>query len=184
MNFKQGNMETAVFGGGCFWCTEAIFQKVKGVKKVESGFSGGFIKNPAYREVCNDNTGHAEVIRIEYEPGEITYEELLRVFFLTHDPTTLNRQGNDVGTQYRSVVFYMNEAQKSIAEKVKAELGAEKHFPKPVVTEILPFENFYKAEEYHQNYYASNPSQPYCSYVIAPKLEKFRKQLPEFFLKV
>lgn len=178
------DMETAVFGGGCFWCTEAVFQRVKGVKKVESGFSGGFIKNPAYREVCNDNTGHAEVIRVEYDPGEVTYEELLRIFFLTHDPTTLNRQGNDVGTQYRSVIFYMDEEQKTKAEKFKANLEAEKYFSKPVVTEILPFEKFYKAEEYHQNYYTNNPSLPYCSYIITHKLEKFRKLFPENSMKV
>lgn len=171
--------EIAIFGGGCFWCTEAIFQKVKGVEKVESGYAGGDVKNPAYREVCNGTTGHAEVIRIEYNPREVSYEALLKVFFLTHDPTTLNRQGNDVGTQYRSVIFYFSEEQKQKAQKYLKELASQNHFAKPIVTEVLPFNNFYKAEDYHQNYYSNNSSQPYCSFVIAPKLEKFRKLFPE-----
>lgn len=171
-------VDVAVFGGGCFWCTEAVFQRVKGVIKVESGYSGGFVKNPAYREVCNGTTGHAEVIKIEFNPGEVTYKELLKIFFLTHDPTTINRQGNDVGTQYRSVIFYQDEEQKEAAEYVKAEIEKGNYFSKPVVTEILPFVNFYKAEDYHQNYFNNNTSQPYCTYVIVPKLEKFEKLFP------
>lgn len=171
--------QTAIFGGGCFWCTEAIFQKIKGVKKVESGYAGGFIKNPAYREVCNGTTGHAEVVRIEFNPGEVSYEELLNVFFHTHDPTTLNRQGNDVGSQYRSVIFCLSEEQRREAENFKARLESEREFPNPVVTEISEYKNFYKAEDYHQNYFESNPGQPYCNLVIAPKMEKFRKLFPE-----
>lgn len=171
--------EVAIFGGGCFWCTEAVFIKVKGVTKVESGYAGGFVKNPSYREVCNGTTGHAEVIRIEFNPKEVNYEELLRVFFLTHDPTTLNRQGNDVGTQYRSVIFYSLEEQKIKAENFITELTNEKQFLNPIITEITAFTNFYKAEDYHQDYYSNNSSQPYCSIVIAPKLEKFRKLFPE-----
>lgn len=176
---KSMDKEIAIFGGGCFWCTEAIFQKVKGVKKVESGYSGGFVKNPAYREVCNGTTGHAEVVRLEYDPSEVGYEELLRVFFMTHDPTTLNRQGNDVGTQYRSVIYYFNEEQKEKAEKFIRELEAENYFDQSIVTEVSPYKNYYKAEEYHQEYYSNNSSQPYCSFIITPKLEKFRKLFPE-----
>jgi peptide-methionine (S)-S-oxide reductase len=171
--------QTAIFGGGCFWCTEAIFQKVKGVKNIESGYAGGFVKNPAYREVCNGTTGHAEVVRIEFNPDELSYEELLNVFFQTHDPTTLNRQGNDVGSQYRSVIFYVTEEQRLQAENFKARLESERKFPDPVVTEIAMYKNFYQAEEYHQNYFESNPGQPYCNFVIAPKMEKFRKLFPE-----
>lgn len=171
--------EVAIFGGGCFWCTEAIFQKVKGVKKVESGYSGGFVKNPAYREVCNGTTGHAEVVRLEYDPKEVDYYELLRVFFMTHDPTTLNRQGNDVGTQYRSVIFYFTEEQKQKAEKFIRELEAENYYGQSLVTEVSPYKNYYKAEEYHQDYYSNNSSQPYCSFIITPKLEKFKKLFPE-----
>lgn len=171
--------DVAIFGGGCFWCTEAVFQRIKGVIKIESGYSGGTIKNPAYREVCNGTTGHAEVIKIEFNPLEVSYKELVKMFFLTHDPTTLNRQGNDIGTQYRSVIFYYTEEQKQAAVALKDEIEKGNYFSNPIVTEILPFSNFYKAEDYHQNYFNNNTSQPYCSYVIAPKLEKFKKLFPE-----
>ena len=167
--------ETATFGNGCFWCTEAIFKSLKGVETVESGYSGGKIKNPTYREVCSGLTGHAEVIQITFDPSVITYDELLEVFWETHDPTTPNRQGADVGTQYRSAVFYHTPEQKEAAEKYKAELNKQNVYNKPVVTEITPFDKFYKAEDYHQNYYAINPTQGYCQMIIVPKLEKFRK---------
>lgn len=167
------SLSSATFGGGCFWCTEAVFAELKGVTKVISGYSGGKIKNPTYKEICSGLTGHAEVIRVEYDPAQISYEELLEVFFLTHDPTTLNRQGNDVGTQYRSVVFYHDEQQKAAAERIRTE--AQVHWKKPIVTEISQLTNFYEAENYHQDYYANNPFQPYCAFVISPKLEKFRK---------
>lgn len=167
--------DTATFGGGCFWCTEAVFQQVKGVLKVESGYSGGTVKNPAYKEVCSGTTGHAEVVQIVFNPEEISFEELLEIFYLTHDPTTLNRQGNDVGTQYRSVIFYRNDNQRKLAEKVKQEVQKSGHYTNPVITEISPFTAFYRAEDYHQNYYNDNKNQPYCSFVISPKLEKFRK---------
>ena len=170
-----GKLDTATFGTGCFWCTEAIFQQLNGVEKVTSGYSGGQSVNPSYQEVCSGNTGHAECLQIVYDPSKITYDELLEVFWQTHDPTTLNRQGNDVGTQYRSVIFYHNNEQKQRAEKYRAELDKSGAFSKPIVTEIAPFHTFYKAEDYHQNYYNSNGSQPYCYFVIKPKLEKFQK---------
>lgn len=176
-------METAIFGGGCFWCTEAVFKKTKGVISVESGYAGGFVRNPAYREVCNGTTGHAEVVKVEFDPALISYEELLRIFFLTHDPTTLNRQGNDVGTQYRSVIFYFSEEQRIKAETFKGRLETEQYYSRPIVTEISPYVNFYKAEEYHQDYYANNTLQPYCSYIITPKLQKFGKMFPELSLE-
>ncbi len=166
-------LETATFGSGCFWCTEAIFDRVKGVKSVASGYSGGTVKNPAYREVTTGRTGHAEVIQIEYDPAEVSFAELLEIFWKTHDPTTLNRQGADVGTQYRSAVFYHNEEQKELAEKYKKELDEAGIWENPIVTEITPFEVFYKAEDYHQDYYEQNNSQPYCNLVITPKIEKF-----------
>lgn len=172
---SSAQKETATFGGGCFWCTEAIFKSLKGVDTVESGYSGGKVKNPTYREVCTGETGHAEVIQITIDPAVISFRELLEVFWETHDPTTLNRQGADVGTQYRSVVFYHSPQQKEIAEKYKSELNKENVFNKPVVTEITPFDKFYKAENYHQDYYTNNSSQGYCQIVIVPKLEKFRK---------
>lgn len=172
---SSGQKETATFGGGCFWCTEAIFKSLKGVEKVESGYSGGKVKNPTYKEVCTGETGHAEVIQITFDPAVISFHELLKVFWETHDPTTLNRQGADVGTQYRSVIFYHSPQQKEIAEKYKAELNKENVFNKPVVTQITAFDTFYKAENYHQNYYANNSTQGYCQIVIVPKLEKFRK---------
>lgn len=172
---SSAQKETATFGNGCFWCTEAIFKSLKGVETVESGYSGGKIKNPTYREVCSGLTGHAEVIQITFDPSVITYDELLEVFWETHDPTTPNRQGADVGTQYRSAVFYHTPEQKQAAEKYKAELNRQNVYNKPVVTEITAFDKFYKAEDYHQNYYANNPTQGYCQIVIVPKLEKFRK---------
>lgn len=166
--------EIMTVGGGCFWCTEAVFNEVNGVEKVVSGYSGGNVPGkPTYREVCSGLTGHAEVIQITFNPEIISYEELLVIFMTTHDPTTLNKQGADVGTQYRSVVFYHDENQKEIAQEVVAELS--KYFDNPIVTEISPLINFFEAEEYHQNYYANNTAEGYCSMVISPKLSKFRK---------
>lgn len=172
----KSSLEKATFGNGCFWCTEAVFLELKGVQKVESGYSGGQVKNPTYREVCTGETGHAEVIQITYDPKVISYEDLLEVFWNTHDPTTLNKQGADEGTQYRSAVFYHNEEQKKIAAQYMKQLEASKVYKNPIVTEISPLINFYKAEDYHQNYYELNPNQGYCQYVIRPKVEKFRKQ--------
>lgn len=174
-NQKNNNMEIATFGEGCFWCSEAVFQELEGVESVTSGYSGGDVINPSYREVCTGRTGHAEVVEIEFDPTVISFKELLEVFWSTHDPTTLNRQGADVGTQYRSVIFYHNEQQKETGEKLKQKLNDENVFGKPVVTEISPWKNFFRAEDYHQNYYKKNPSQGYCQFVIVPKLEKFRK---------
>lgn len=167
--------DTATFGTGCFWCTEAIFQELKGVLKVTSGYSGGHVKNPTYEQVCEKKTGHAEVCQVIYDPTVITYDELLEVFWKTHDPTTLNKQGNDEGPQYRSVVFYHDAEQKEKAEKYKTELNKSGAFDKPIVTAVEPYKNFYSAEKYHQNYYNDNGSQPYCYFVIRPKLEKFEK---------
>lgn len=174
-NSMNTNIEVATFGGGCYWCIEAIFQRLEGVEKVESGFSGGNVKNPTYREVCTGATGHAEVIQITFDTTIITFEEILKVFFTMHDPTTLNRQGNDIGTQYRSAVFYHNEAQKKAAEEIIAELNKANAYPSPIVTEVTKFDTFYKAEDYHQNYYNDNSSEGYCRYVIQPKIEKFEK---------
>ncbi|HET9055319.1 MAG TPA: peptide-methionine (S)-S-oxide reductase MsrA [Chitinophagaceae bacterium] len=167
--------DTATFGTGCFWCTEAVFQQLEGVHKATSGYSGGHVANPSYKEVCTGETGHAECLQIVYDPAKITYDELLEVFWQVHDPTTLNRQGNDVGTQYRSVIFYHDNEQKAKAEKYKAELNKSGAWENPVVTEIVPAQAFYKAEDYHQNYYNENGSQPYCYFVIRPKVEKFQK---------
>jgi peptide-methionine (S)-S-oxide reductase len=178
-NITQANMEKATFGSGCFWCTEAIFLRLKGVEKVVSGYSGGKLKNPTYKEISSGKTGHAEVVQITYDPNVITYEEMLEVFWKTHDPTTLNRQGNDIGTQYRSVVFYHSERQKELAEHYKNALNKEGVYKDPIVTEISPLAEFYEAEEYHQNYYAQNPNQGYCSFVITPKIEKFEKVFKE-----
>jgi len=174
-NFETSKMDTATFGAGCFWCTEAVFQSLKGVYKVTSGYSGGEKENPTYEEVCAGFTGHAEVNRIIFNPEEISFAELLEVFWRTHDPTTLNRQGNDIGAQYRSVVFYHNAEQKEKAEYYKDKLTKENIWDKPIVTEITQFSKFYPAEDYHQNYYNNNPGQGYCSLVITPKIEKFRK---------
>jgi peptide-methionine (S)-S-oxide reductase len=167
--------ETTTLGSGCFWCTEAIFLRVKGVLKVESGYSGGSVPNPTYEAVCTGKTGHAEVCQITFDPSIISFTDLLEVFFKTHDPTTLNRQGADVGTQYRSVIFYHSEQQKSISEKIISKLNEEKIWDNKIVTEISPIRKFYKAEDYHQDYYSRNEYQPYCSFVITPKIEKFEK---------
>lgn len=167
--------ETATLGGGCFWCTEAIYRTLKGVESVESGYSGGHTKNPTYQEVCTGETGHAEVIQIKFNPQVVSYGEILEVFFQTHDPTSLNRQGADVGTQYRSVIFYHTPQQKEQAENYITKLNKENVFGKPVVTEVATFDQFYKAEAYHQNYFANNRAQGYCQFVIIPKLEKFKK---------
>ena len=167
--------ELATFGAGCFWCVEAVFLSLKGVVSVHSGYSGGYTENPTYKEVCTGNTGHAEVVQIEFDPAVISYAELLEAFWQVHDPTTLNRQGADVGTQYRSAVFYHSEEQRKEAEFYKKRLGDEKLWKDPIVTEIVPFKLFYRAEEYHQDYFANNPNQPYCSMVVAPKVQKFKK---------
>jgi len=172
---RDSNLDTATFGAGCFWCVEAQFQMLDGVIKVESGFSGGHVKNPSYREVCDGTTGHAEVCQITYDKTKLTYDDMLQAFWMSHDPTQLNKQGNDYGTQYRSVIFYHNAEQQRIAEAYKKKLNDEKVYDNPVVTEISPYTVFYKAEDYHQNYFNQNGDQPYCSYVIQPKVEKFRK---------
>jgi peptide methionine sulfoxide reductase msrA/msrB len=171
--------DTITLAGGCFWCIETIFQEVKGVISAESGYSGGHIKNPAYREVCNGNTGHAEVVQVVYRPSEVSLQQLLKVFFTVHDPTTLNRQGADVGTQYRSAIFYRNDMQKQAAEEIISALNREKVYDDPIVTEVTPFKAFYKAEDYHQDYYNNNADQPYCRLVIQPKKEKFEKVFKE-----
>ena len=168
--------DIVTFGAGCFWCTEAVFLNVKGVIGVESGYSGGKVKNPSYREVCTGETGHAEVTQITYDPKVVSFEDLLEVFWNTHDPTTLNRQGADEGTQYRSVIYYHSEEQKKLAEAYKKQLESSHVYKNPIVTEISPFTTFYKAEDYHQNYYALNPNQGYCQFVIRPKVDKFKKQ--------
>jgi len=165
--------ETATFGEGCFWCTEAFFQRLEGVLQVKSGYGGGFVKNPTYEQVCDKNTGHAELAQIVFDPSKISYDELLEVFWKTHDPTTMNQQGNDVGPQYRSVIFYHSKEQKEKAEKYKAALDKSGAWDKPIVTAIEAFKDFYPAENYHQNYYNDNSNQGYCRFVIRPKLEKF-----------
>lgn len=171
----SSTMETATLGGGCFWCVEAIYQDVIGVHKVVSGYAGGTVENPTYEEVCSGTTGHAEVVQIAFDPTVISFEEILFIFWRTHDPTTLNRQGNDVGTQYRSVIYYHDEEQKKIAEQSMAETEASDLWPDPIVTEIAPLPIFYEGEAYHQNYFVDNPYQPYCIFVINPKVQKFRK---------
>ncbi len=171
----QPAISKATFGAGCFWCTEAVFQRIKGVVRVTSGYSGGNVDNPTYREICSGTTGHAEVVQVEFDPSKVGYEDLLRVFWKTHDPTTLNRQGADTGTQYRSVIYYHNEAQRQLAEEYKAELMKAEVYAKPIVTEISPAQRFFKAEEYHQDYYNANGSAPYCQLVIAPKIDKLEK---------
>ena len=174
-NLNMTNTETITLGSGCFWCTEAIYQRLEGVVKVTSGYSGGFVDNPTYEQVCDKKTGHAEVCQIAFDTTKISLADILAVFWKTHDPTTLNQQGNDVGPQYRSVIFYQNEHQKVVAEKYKQELTNAKAWDKPIVTTIEAFKNFYAAENYHQNFYNNNTSQGYCRYVIGPKLEKFEK---------
>ncbi|MFT3679360.1 MAG: peptide-methionine (S)-S-oxide reductase MsrA [Ferruginibacter sp.] len=175
MDTSNAKLDTATFGTGCFWCTEAIFQQLEGVVKVTSGYSGGQTNNPNYKEVCSGTTGHAECLNIVYDPSKISFDELLEVFWQTHDPTTLNRQGNDVGTQYRSVVFYHNDEQKAKTEKYKTELDKSGAWNNPIVTTLEPFTKFYPAEDYHQNYYLNNPEQGYCQFVVRPKVEKFEK---------
>lgn len=172
---QKSTTAEAVFGAGCFWCVEAVFQELKGVKSVESGYMGGHVDNPTYQQVCTGITGHAEVAKITYNPNVVSFKELLEVFWKTHDPTTLNQQGADVGTQYRSAIFYMNQEQKELAEKYKMRLNESGAFSAPIVTEIAKAGKFYPAENYHQNYYSLNPNQGYCRYVIQPKVEKFRK---------
>jgi peptide-methionine (S)-S-oxide reductase len=175
MSSSTNQLEIATLGGGCFWCTEAVYQMLPGVKSVTSGYAGGTKVNPTYKEVCSGETGHAEVIQIQYDPKLLSYDKLLQTFWDVHDPTTLNRQGADTGTQYRSIILYSNEAQKTAAEKSKAE--AQKRFREPIVTEIVPLTKFYPAEDYHQDYYRTNPNQSYCRMVIRPKVEKFEKKL-------
>jgi peptide-methionine (S)-S-oxide reductase len=183
INMQNIKTDTVTFGSGCFWCTEAIFQQLNGVLKVESGYSGGARPNPTYEQVSSGASGHAEVTQITYDPSVITFEDLLEVFWKTHDPTTLNRQGADVGTQYRSVIFYHNEAQKQLAETYMAKLDTSGAWDNPIVTEISAFKAFYKAEDYHQNYYNNNKRAPYCTFVIGPKLEKFEKVFGKRFVK-
>jgi len=175
----EGKYEKATLGGGCFWCTEAVFKEVKGVVEVQPGYSGGHVKNPAYREVTTGRTGHAEVIQITFDPVVVSFEKLLEYFFATHDPTTLNRQGADVGTQYRSAIFYHSPEQKLAAEKVILQLENERVYDRPVVTEVTPFTAFYMAEDYHKDYFERNGGQPYCRLVVAPKVDKIRKILKE-----
>lgn len=176
---KAENREVAVFGGGCFWCTEAVFDELRGVISVMPGYTGGSTKKPTYEEVCGGQTGHAEAIKIDFDSSQVTFNDLLTVFFATHDPTTLNRQGNDVGTQYRSAIFYANDEQKRQAGAFIKELNDSKTFGKPVVTTLEPLAEFYDAEDYHQKYYARNPYQPYCQYMIPPKLQKLHKQFKD-----
>lgn len=175
----ESKRSAATFGGGCFWCVEAVFERLEGVHIVESGYAGGEVDDPTYDEVCSGTTGHAEVCRIEFDPEKVSYLDLLEVFFQTHDPTTLNRQGNDRGTQYRSVIFTHDEEQKATAERVKRELDASGAWDDPIVTEISPLPRYWPAEPYHQDYFAQNPTQGYCAYVISPKLDKFRKAFKE-----
>lgn len=172
---EDKKMGIATFANGCFWCTEAVFQQLKGVEKVSSGYTGGHVKNPTYEQVCNKKTGHAEALQIEYNLSQISFDELLEVFWGTHDPTTLNRQGNDIGPQYRSAIFYHNEEQKERAEKYKEQLNKSKIFDSPIVTTIEPFTVFYPAENYHSNYYLNHKDQSYCYYVIKPKMDKLKK---------
>jgi peptide-methionine (S)-S-oxide reductase len=168
--------ELATLGGGCFWCLEAVFEQVAGVEKVVSGYTGGAMENPSYQAVCGGNTGHAEVVQVTFDPHVVSFRDIVQIFFATHDPTTLNRQGADVGTQYRSAIFYHSPEQKQIAEAVVAELTEQKVFGRPIVTEVAPLTTFFPAEDYHQGYYRGNPGQGYCQYVIEPKVAKFRKQ--------
>ncbi len=173
---KEPVLETVYVGNGCFWCTEAVFQQLKGVHSVTSGYSGGKTENPDYASVCTGFTGHAECLEITYNPAELSFEELLEVFWKTHDPTTLNRQGNDIGTQYRSVIFYRNETEKAISEQYMDQLNQSGYFHKPIVTTLEPFTKFYPAEHYHQNYFQLNGHAPYCQFVVRPKVEKFNKE--------
>ncbi|HEX5020308.1 MAG TPA: peptide-methionine (S)-S-oxide reductase MsrA [Candidatus Binatia bacterium] len=176
---SETKYDSAVFAGGCFWCTEAVFDELRGVRSVVSGYAGGTTKNPTYEQVCSGTTGHAEAIKIEFDPGQISFRDLMTVFFATHDPTTLNRQGNDAGTQYRSAILYANEEQKQQADAFIKELDAAKGFKNPIVTTLEPLGEFYPAEDYHQKFFANNPYQPYCQYTIPPKLNKLHKQFSQ-----
>ena len=175
----NGQREVATLAGGCFWCLEAVFDDLRGVEVVESGYAGGHVPNPTYQQVCSGATGHAEVVQITFDTTVVSFREILEVFFAIHDPTTLNRQGADIGTQYRSAIFYHSPEQKEIAEKLIAELNAENIWDAPIVTEVVPFKEFYVAEDYHQEYFAQNPSQPYCRAIVAPKVAKFRQKFLE-----
>ena len=172
-------LETATLAAGCFWCVEAVFDDLKGVEDVVSGYSGGHTDNPTYQEVCSETTGHAEVVQIKFDPDVLSFEDLLRVYFTVHDPTQMNRQGNDIGTSYRSAIFYHTEAQRASAEKIIKEISEEGIYDNPVVTEVTPFDKFWPAENYHQEYFANNPNQPYCAAVVAPKVAKFRKKFAD-----
>ncbi|HYJ47506.1 MAG TPA: peptide-methionine (S)-S-oxide reductase MsrA [Pyrinomonadaceae bacterium] len=173
---ETNQREVATLAGGCFWCLEAVYDDLRGVESVESGYSGGDVVNPTYRQVCTGTTGHAEVVQVTFNPDVVSFREILEIFFAIHDPTTLNRQGADVGTQYRSAIFYHSPEQKETAEKLIGELNAEQIWDAPIVTEVAPFEKFYVAEDYHQEYFAQNPAQPYCRAVVAPKVAKFRQK--------
>jgi len=177
------NLQTATLAGGCFWCLEAVYDEIKGVQGVESGYAGGHVDNPTYRAVCNGDTGHAEVIQVHFDPNIVSYRDLLNVFFAIHDPTTLNRQGADTGTQYRSAIFYHDEEQKKIAEELIKDLNAQKIWDRPLVTEVTKLDKFYMAEDYHQEYFANNPYQPYCMAMVSPKVSKFRKHFIEMLKK-
>ena len=182
-NRMNTNLQTATLAGGCFWCLEAVYDEVKGVQGVESGYAGGHVDNPSYRAVCNGDTGHAEVIQVHFDPKVVSYRDLLNVFFAIHDPTTLNRQGADVGTQYRSAIFYHDDEQKKTAEELIKDLNAQQIWDRPIVTEVAPLDKFYMAEDYHQEYFARNPYQPYCMAVVSPKVSKFRKHFIEMLKK-
>ena len=175
MSTPSPQTETIVLGGGCFWCTEAVFDRVQGVVGVESGYSNGQVTNPSYEQVCTGRTGHAEVVKVEFDPAQIALREILEIFFVVHDPTTLNRQGNDVGTQYRSGIYYGNDEQKRVAEEVIREIGDSKTYRAPIVTEVRPLDNYSTAEAYHRDYFLNNPNQGYCAFVVGPKVEKFQK---------
>lgn len=175
----MAKQETTILGGGCFWCLEAVFDRMAGVQSVESGYMGGHVDNPTYRQVCSGDTGHVEVVRVTFDPDEMSFRDLLEVFFAIHDPTTLNQQGNDVGTQYRSVIFYTSEEQRAAAEQMIGELNAAHTWPNPIVTTVEPAKKFFIAEDYHQEYYVNNSSQPYCQFVVAPKVKKFQQKFAE-----
>ena len=177
------NLQTATLAGGCFWCLEAVYDEIKGVHSVESGYAGGHVDNPTYRAVCSGDTGHAEVVQVHFDPSVVSYRDLLNVFFAIHDPTTLNRQGADVGTQYRSAIFYHDEEQKKTAEELIRDLISQKIWDRPIVTQVEKLDKFYMAEDYHQEYFAQNPYQPYCMAVVAPKVSKFRKHFLELLKK-
>jgi peptide-methionine (S)-S-oxide reductase len=179
----NSNLQTATLAGGCFWCLEAVFDEVKGVHSVESGYAGGSVEGPSYRDVCTGTTGHAEVVQVRFDPQVVSYRDILNVFFAIHDPTTLNRQGADVGTQYRSAIFYHDDEQKTVAEALIKDLNSRHIWDRPIVTEVTKFDKFYAAEDYHQEYFAKNPYQPYCQAVVAPKVSKFRKQHLEMLKK-